>query len=71
MREVCIHLDEALVAFSEPALECRDVGGTEAELGGAMEGANALVFSGKCIDEGASAIGRSIIDDEHICLGRS
>ena len=69
MGEVGIHLNHVLVTLIKRPLEAGNVGSTQALLAGSLEDMNAVRTLGDhLVHDGSRAIGRVVIDDEHIKL---
>jgi hypothetical protein len=70
MREVGVHLDDAVRAELEGSRDARAIGGAEALFGGAVEDVDAGIRGGEGVRDPAGAVGRIVVDDEHLELRR-
>ncbi len=70
VREVRVHLEEALVPLGEALREAVHVRRSEPELAGAVHHADAAVARGDLVGELARAVGRVVVDDENVRLRR-
>ena len=69
MREVGIHLNDVLVAVIKRPLEASDVGSAQSLLARSLEDVDAVgAFGNHRVHDGACAIRRIVIDNEHIKL---
>jgi hypothetical protein len=69
VREVRVHLEDAVVVALQRVAEAGHVGGPQALLAGAVQDVQAGILPGQVIGQRAGAIGRGIVDDEDGGLG--
>ena len=66
MREVGVHLEHVLGALRQRVAEPRDVGRTEPELARPLEQVDAGIGGLALQDQRAGAVGRVVVDDQHV-----
>src|SRR5690606_20274474 len=69
VRAVGVHLDDGAVAAPGGPLERGEVGRAQAPFLGAVEDVDAPVVRGERVGEVPGAVGRVVVDDEHVRLG--
>ena len=65
VRKIGIHLEDERILARERPLEARQIGSPEPHLFCTVQRVHARIRNGDFIDDGASAIRRSVIDDQH------
>jgi len=69
VREVRVHLEEAVVPLDEALLERLDVCGAKPQLARPVHDANVLVLCRDAVGQIARAVGRVVVDDHQVRLG--
>ena len=69
MREVGVHLEEAVVALLQALLECLHVGRAQAELARPVHHLDVIVLARDRVGDRAGPVGRVVIDDHQVRFG--
>ena len=70
VRVVGVHLEDELVAVLDGIVKAEYVRGAQAHLAGAVQRADPRIRRADLVDELAGAVGRVIVDDQDVGLGR-
>ena len=70
MREVAVHFADVVVALVEGPAEAGQVRAPETFLGGAVQDVHPVVLGGQAVGDLAGAVGRAVVDHEHVARDR-
>ena len=70
VREIGVHLEEAVVAFAQALIERLQIRRSQPELARAVHDSDVVVLGGDGVGQVTGAVGRSVVDDEDVGVGR-